>query len=402
MQCPVCGEVVYESAVFCGRCGATTASARHDESEAAPTRRSGSWLRIIAWGSVAAAALLFLASVPVGRSGLPAVRQVPDVVGRDRADAEARLQRLGFQCVVGAGEPSATTPPGAVVRQFPQADTPTSTKEVTVVLSLGPGVSGQTQQAALAPRRGHSVAGHGEERQTSGSSPAGTLVTDGTPGRPAIGTGTPVRTASRVPDITGKSGRDAKLLLRSADLAYVITAKRCSDSVPHGYVISQSPRPGNKLPRDKRVRVALSLGRGLLMPDVSGKPEQEASRLLTGMGLQIDRSHRHGDVQKDHVITSVPAAGESIAAGSRVALVISRGPGEGFLRVEAEPSDKEIWLYVDGGEPRGQCPATVRLPAGEHSVILWEPIGQTRVTFPVVVQPDQTITVQRDLGREIS
>lgn len=401
MQCPVCDAVVFDSAAFCARCGAMTASQGHEESDAAPTRRSGSWLRIIAWGSVAAAALLFLASVAVGRSGLPAVRQVPDVIGRDRTDAEARLQRLGFECVVRSGELSATIPSGAVVRQFPQADTPTSTKKVTVVLSLGPGVPGETQQAALASRRGQWVAGHGE-RQSGGSSPSGTLVTDGTPGRLSIGTGAPVRTASRVPDVTGRSGTDAKRLLRSANLTYVITAKRFSDSVPHGYIISQSPRPGNTLPRDKRVRVALSLGRGLLMPDVVGKPAQEASRLLTGMGLQIAQSHRHGNMQKDQVISSVPAAGESIRAGSRVALVISSGPADGFLRVEAEPSDKEIWLYVDGGEPRGQCPTTVRLPAGEHSVILWEPTGQTRVTFPVMVQPEQTLTVRRDLGRDLS
>jgi beta-lactam-binding protein with PASTA domain len=402
MQCPVCGAVVFDSAAFCARCGAMTASQGHEESEAAPTRRSGSWLRIIAWGSVAAAALLFLASVCVGRSGLPAVRQVPDVIGRDRTDAEARLQRLGFECVARSGEFSATIPPGAVVRQFPQADTPTSTRKVTVLLSLGPRASGRTQQAALAARRGQWVAGHGEERQTSGSSPAGTLVTDGAPGRLSIRTEAPVRTAARVPDVTGKSGTDAKRLLRSADLTYLITAKRFSDSVPHGYVISQSPGPGSTLPRDKRVRVALSLGRGLLMPDVVGKPAQEAARLLTGMGLQIDQSRRHGDVQKDHVISSVPAAGENIAAGSRIALVISSGLAEGFLRVEAEPSDKEIWLYVDGGEPRGHCPTTVRLPAGEHSVILWEPTGQTRVAFPVMVQPEQTLTVRRDLGRDIS
>jgi len=386
MQCPVCDSVVFESAAFCNRCGAMTAGRGNEESEAAPARRSGSWLRIIAWGSVAAAALLFLASVSVGRS-----------------DAEARLQRSGFECVVRSGELSATIPQGAIVRQFPQADTPTSTKRVTVVLSLGPGGAGQTQQAALAGRTGHWAAGQSEERQTGGASAVGTLAADRTPGRLSISrTEAPVRTASRVPDVTGKSGSDAKRVLRSADLTYVITAKRFSDSVPHGYIISQSPGPGKKLPRDKRVRVALSLGRGLLMPDVAGKPEQDASRILTGMGLQIARSHRHGDVQKDHVIASVPAAGESITAGSRVALVISSGPGEGFLRVEAEPSDREIWLYIDGGEPRGQCPATVRLTAGEHSVILWEPTGQTRVTFPVVVQPDQTLTVQKDLGREIS
>jgi beta-lactam-binding protein with PASTA domain len=338
----------------------------------------------------------------MGRSGLPAVRQVPDVVGKNRTDAESRLQRLGFECVVGSEEISATMPPGAVIRQSPGPGTPTSTKSVTVVLSVGADGSGQTQQAALATRSAKQVADRAEGSQPIRSSLAGAFVTAGSPSRLSIKTVAPERTASRVPDVTGKSGRDAKRLLRSANLSYVITAKRFSDSVPHGYVISQDPRPGNRPPRDKRVRVALSLGRGLVMPDIVGKSEHEASRLLTGMGLQIDRSHRYGDVQRDHVISSVPAAGKSIAAGSRVALVISSGPAEGVLRVEAEPSDKEIWLYVDGGEPRGVCPVTVRLPAGEHSVILWEPIAQTRVTFPVVVQPEQTVTVQRDLGREIS
>jgi len=421
MNCPVCGGVVYESAIFCGRCGTAVAGNRSNESGAVRTRPSWPWLKIFACTCAAAAAVLIIVTLCLGRPGGPSVRSVPDVVGMDRAQAEARLGRSGFECVVAAEELSSMTPPGAVIRQFPRADTPTSTKNVSIVLSLGSGVTvpdivGQPHEAASAALEELGLASSVAQRQPSASvaagsvtqswPAAGTVVQEGTVVCLALSTGplgastAPTSTAvPQVPDVTGRTDAEAKRLLRSAGLTYVIGSKRFSSSTPHGYVISQRPRPGAEVPRSKTVQVALSLGRGVRVPDVLGKSNREASRLLADAGLRVTTRHRHGEAEKDHVLSAVPAVGKTVAAGSSVTLVLSSGPAEGLLRVEAQPGDRDVWVYVDGGEPRGKCPLTMRLPAGEHSLVLWEPSGQKRVVVPVIVEAGRTLTVQKDLGR---
>ncbi len=419
MICPVCGDVIYEGAAFCGRCGSMAADLGEAKPDATPQRRSSPWLRILAGALTASAVVLILASLSAGPSRGPGVRSVPNVVGRSCAAAEARLAKAGFECAIGQGELSSSTEVGAVIRQLPESGTPTSTHKVTIVPSLGPGVMvpdvvGKPQKTALAALAEHSLAGAVAKSEPSTSLAAGLVARswpsagmwapEGTAVRLAVSTGPGSRSAAaavaRIPDVTGKSGSQAKRLLRSAGLSYAVSRKRFSTAVPHGYVISQSPGPGGATPTDKKVRVALSLGRGVRMPDVMGKSEQDASKLLKGIGLRVAASHRQAEAQKGRVISSSPRAGVTVAAGSSVKLGISSGPAYGVVTVEAEPSDWEVWLYVDGGGARGKCPITIRLPAGEHSLVLWEPSQQKRLSAPVTVEPGQTVTIRKDLARE--
>ncbi|UCG88354.1 MAG: PASTA domain-containing protein, partial [Gemmatimonadota bacterium] len=379
MICPKCGDVVYGSAAFCLRCGTMTARMRHPEPDTTLDRPSRLSLRIVAGILTAAAAVLIVTSVSLSRPGGAAVRYVPNVVGRSRADAEARLAKAGFECVIGQGELSNGAEAGAVIRQLPMPGTPTTTKKVTIVPSLGegmmvPDVVGNRQDIALATLAEHSLTGTVVKSEPDTAFPAGlvtrswpaagVLTPEGTAVRLVVSTGSPFTTVSRVPDVIGKSGRQAKLLLRSAGLTYVVSTKRFSTSVPHGHVIWQRPGPGCEPSTDKKVRVVLSLGRGVRVPDIIGKSEEEASRLLTEIGLRVETSHQYASAQKGQVISSAPRAGETAPAGSSVTLGISRGLGYGLLTVEAEPGDRQVWVYVDSGQARGKCPITVRLPAG--------------------------------------
>ena len=126
MICPVCGDVVYESAAFCLRCGTMTARMRQDQPDTTLERPSRPSLRIVAGILIAVAAVLIVTSLSLGRPGGRAVRYVPNVVGRSRADAETRLAKAGFECVIGQGELSNAAEAGAVIRQLPGPGTPTS------------------------------------------------------------------------------------------------------------------------------------------------------------------------------------------------------------------------------------------------------------------------------------
>jgi hypothetical protein len=281
MICPKCGDVVFEGAVFCVRCGAMLAGTRVENRDATAPRPSNPWLKIAAGMLTATAAIVVLVSLSLGRSSGPAVRYVPDVVGMSRANAEAKLAKAGFECAIGEERPSDTTDVGAVISQYPRPDTPTSRMHVSLVLSLGADTrksasDEQSRRAPLAARR-------------------------------------PPTTTSARPAATPKSEKPAQ----------------------RRQVVRSRPR---------------------------------ARQTAT-------------------VAASLPAKPE-----------ISGGSGYGSVAIETQPGDWEVWVYVDGGPARGKCPITVRLPAGEHSLVLWEPSQQKRLAVPVTVEADRTVSVRKDLG----
>ncbi len=282
MVCPKCGDVVYSGAVFCVRCGAMLAGTRPQEPDAPPAGAPNPWVKVGAGLFVVAAAIAVLATFSLGRSGGASVRYVPNVVGMARADAEAKLVKAGFVCVIGEERLSNTTEAGAVIAQSPGPDTPTSRRRVTLVVSTGPEVK---QPEVVRPAR-----------QRAATAPR------------------PSTAASPSTDATAKSERPAQ-------------------------------------------------------------PRQ--------------------------VATSGPKAKRSAPVSSAAAPEISRERGYGYVAVEAQPGDWEVWVYVDDGPARGKCPITVRLPAGEHSLVLWEPSRQRKVAVPVAVEADQTVSICKDLEENV-
>lgn len=279
MVCPKCGDVVYVDAVFCARCGAMLAGTRPKEPDTPPAGPPNPWLKVAAGLFVVAAAVAILATLSLGRSGGASVRYVPDVVGMARADAEARLVKAGFECVIADERPSDTTEAGGVISQSPGPDVPTSRKRVAIALSLGSDV--KHPEAARQPR------------QTA------------------------------------------------------VTAKRSSTRASAGLV-------------------------------TTAKIEKAA--------------------QKPQAVSSRPKTRQAAVADSPAAPDTSSGPGYGSVAIEAEPDDWEVWVYIDDGPARGKCPITVRLPAGDHSVVLWEPSKQKRLAVPVTVEAGKTLSVRRNLG----
>jgi len=432
MKCARCGATTYEGAIFCGRCGAAIEGEPPAGLEEARARRR-LWVNVIAWTCIAVAAGLVVASLALNVGQGAAAVRVPNVLGKEQAAAEELLKRAGLEPVVGHGKPSSTTPVGIVVEQQPLADTLASSGgRVTIALSVGPGVrvpevAGLEQDAALSALRRAGLSGTVASWEPSASigpglviashPAAGSLVEKGSqirlvgslgraPGESAekpervekAQTPPPgVPAASSVPSVTGKSAASAKALLRAAGLGYAVEGKEFSSSVARGHVLSQRPAAGSAPPRNRTVSVTLSLGQGVRVPQVVGKSEAEATAALAQAGLRAVPDRRHAEAPAGQVIACSPKAGDTVAQGSTISLVVSRGPEDGFLRVDAEPGGN-AWVYVDGGNTRGRCPVTVRLSPGEHSVILWDPESQKRLSFTVEVKSGTTVSVTKNLG----
>ncbi|MGO4254950.1 Stk1 family PASTA domain-containing Ser/Thr kinase [Marmoricola sp. RAF53] len=62
------------------------------------------------------------------------------------------------------------------------------------------------------------------------------------------------------------------------------------------------------------------------IPDVIGDNKDSASAQLTGLGLNVVLEYKFDDETKDNVISSNPDVGQQVAKGSQVKLMVSKGP----------------------------------------------------------------------------
>ena len=201
--------------------------------------------------------------------------KVPNVIGLDYETAQRRLAQSGFQGEQGETRFHASAPKNTVLDQTP----PAGSRDV-----------------------------------------AGATVTLAVSGGQRMG---------MVPNVVGLSRPDAERALDQSGFDIGDVTEQPS-SQPRGEVVDTRPRPGTQTPIPGPIALVLSGGPNIVqVPDVVGRTFAEARQLLQQIGLAL------GEVTADNggtpegsaaVVSQSPAAGSSVAAGSRVTLRVG-GPG---------------------------------------------------------------------------
>jgi beta-lactam-binding protein with PASTA domain len=222
---------------------------------------------------------------------------VPNVVGRRRDDAIARLRSAGFHAAV-FSVPS-RSPRGFVVAQNPQA-------------------------SSKAPK------GSRVRINVSQGAPAATTTTSTTTGG-ATTTGTTTAASTKVPRVVGLSQAAALRKLHAAGLrvrtAYVASSK------PSGTVVAQRPAPGTTLRRGAAVRVNVSIGSNpkpaKAVPDVTGEDEATARSDLEAAGFRVSVvDEPTTDENEDGIVVDEdPVPGTRVPTGSLVTIYVARFSG---------------------------------------------------------------------------
>jgi beta-lactam-binding protein with PASTA domain len=223
---------------------------------------------------------------------------VPNVVGRRRDDAIARLRSAGLHAAV-FSVPS-QSPRGFVVAQSPQAGTK-APKDSRVRINVSQGAPAATP----------------------------TTTTGGT--TPTTTTTTTTAASAKVPRVVGLSQSAAQQRLHAAGLrvrtAYVTSSK------PAGTVVAQRPAPGTTLRRNAVVRINVSTGSNpqpaKAVPDVTGEDEATARSDLEAAGFQVSVvDEPTTDENEDGIVVDEdPAAGTRVPAGSLVTIYVGRFSG---------------------------------------------------------------------------
>lgn len=130
-----------------------------------------------------------------------------------------------------------------------------------------------------------------------------------------------------IPDLTNKTLNSAKDQLAELHLRPNIS-ENFHDTIAAGRVISTDPASGNTIPSGSTIGVVVSKGAApVAVPTVVGRPLDQATALLQGVGLKAETSSEEfsEEIPKGEVISQTPNGG-TVGHGSTVQLTISAGP----------------------------------------------------------------------------
>ncbi len=132
----------------------------------------------------------------------------------------------------------------------------------------------------------------------------------------------------RVPDLDGYRLDKARSLLEEEGLEPGMVTREFSDSVPRDAVISTEPGKGTEVRAGTAVKLTVSKGSPVDVPDLTGDDPEDARAELEEAGLKVEiadgRIHSEHDAGK--VARQTPGAGGEAAEGDTVTLTLSKGP----------------------------------------------------------------------------
>lgn len=129
------------------------------------------------------------------------------------------------------------------------------------------------------------------------------------------------------PDLVGKTEEEATAIVKELYLGLQYTEEESSDTYAKGLICSQEIAPGTKVQKYTTIKYKLSSGSAMVaLPDVVGRPQEEAERTLKDMGftVSITKSYSY-DHEMGTVMSMTPAAGTQSTSGEMVTLEVSMG-----------------------------------------------------------------------------
>lgn len=140
-----------------------------------------------------------------------------------------------------------------------------------------------------------------------------------------------------VPDVVGGTENDARNLLREAGFTDVEVVQEHSAEETPGTVLSSTPEAGED--GDREEAVTLHVSEGVIVPNLIGMGQTEASEALQGLGLTVSVVEAPSDtVAEGEVSGQDPEPGAILPEEGPVTITVSTGPEED--EDEEEPEDE--------------------------------------------------------------
>lgn len=132
----------------------------------------------------------------------------------------------------------------------------------------------------------------------------------------------------QVPSVIGLKPDQARMLLGPTGLTLVIAEQRTDDKVEAGNIAQQNPMQDSWVKKGTAVQVVISTGiNALQVPGLTSLPLEEAMQKLTSSSLKVGTVTRKKSesIEANHVVATVPVAGETVESNTIVNLIVSDG-----------------------------------------------------------------------------
>lgn len=131
-----------------------------------------------------------------------------------------------------------------------------------------------------------------------------------------------------MPVITDMTLSQARVLLNKYDVT-IESEDVVDDTVAAGLIITQDPAEGAEISAGANIKVTVSKGKEITVPDLKGRTEDDAMVYLVIQGLTLGNITREESHEYDEgiVIGQSLTPGEPALEGSGIDLIVSSGPG---------------------------------------------------------------------------
>jgi serine/threonine-protein kinase len=181
-----------------------------------------------------------------------------------------------------------------------------------------------------------------------------------------------------VPNVKGLKESEAQAKLTAA--GFKTKVQRVFAGAPKGVVVEQDPVGGAKAAKGSSVALKVSKGRNLnQVPDVVGKRENEAIRILAAKGFTPRTFDVPSTEPKGIVVSQAPPAGAKAPPDSRVRINVSTGESTGQTTERTTTTTPAANTAVPSVVGLAQTPALRRLHnAGLKGVVAYATSNQPR------------------------
>lgn len=131
-----------------------------------------------------------------------------------------------------------------------------------------------------------------------------------------------------MPDLRGKSLRDAKMALLKANMSLTNVSYAYSDSAKNGTVFQQTPGPASRTSTNASVTVVISegalLGR-VPVPDLKNMQLAKALEKIKSVGLEVGKVNYQNGTPENTVLDQYPQPGDLVNEAATIDLFVARG-----------------------------------------------------------------------------
>lgn len=199
-----------------------------------------------------------------------------------------------------------------------------------------------------------------------------------------------------LPNVVGKDRLQAANDLSKLGLKMNVEKRQASEKYPLGVVLSQDPEPGHrKVKEGGIVQVVISAGgRFVEVPDLRGRSEEEARKLLETLNLELsDDVERVRDKELDEglIVSQIPEPRKKVERSSKIRIKVSNGD----KRVADESTSNQRYTYkLKVKMPPGSDPVTVRIDMTDDR--------ETQTIHEDQHDPEEEFTVEHDgYGKQV-